>query len=98
MAWRRPVLALMSVLFLVASACGGGGDDDKPNAIDQRLESLAGAGVYIGGVAFTNTLVAIHYDGQGKPSPAMRMYVVDGSPGGAAVSYTHLTLPTICSV
>jgi len=86
MAWRRPVLALGAVFFLVASACGGGGDNDEatPNAIDQRLESLAGAGVYIGGVAYTNTLVAIHYDGHGKPSPGMRMYVVDGSPGGTA--------------
>jgi hypothetical protein len=80
---RRPLPALAAVLLLVATACGGG-DDDEPNAIDQRLEDLASAGVYIGGVAFTNTLVAIHYDGQGKPSPSMRMYVVDGSPGGAA--------------
>ncbi len=80
---RRPIPALAAVLVLVATACGGG-DDDTPNAIDQRLEDLASAGVYIGGVAFTNTLVAIHYDGQGKPSPGMRMFVVDGSPGGAA--------------
>ncbi len=73
MAWRRPVPALATVFLLIASGCSGGGDDDTPNAIDQRLERLASAGVYIGGVAFTNTLVAIHYDGQGKPSPGMRM-------------------------
>lgn len=84
MTLRRPLLALVTVLFLVASGCSSGGDDDPPNAIDQRLESLAGAGVYIGGVAFTNTLVAIHYEGQGQPSPMMRMFVVDGSPAGAA--------------
>lgn len=41
-------------------------------------------GVYIGGVAYTNTLVAIHYEGQDGPSPMMRVYVADGSPGGAA--------------
>jgi hypothetical protein len=81
---RRPVPVLATVVFLVATACGGGGKDDKPSALDERLQSLASAGVYIGGVAFTNTLVAIHYDGQGKPSPGMRMYVVDGTPGGAA--------------
>jgi hypothetical protein len=80
----RPASVMAAVLFLVATACGGGGNDDKPSALDQRLQSLASAGVYIGGVAFTNTLVAIHYDGQGKPSPGMRMYVVDGTPGGAA--------------
>lgn len=85
MAKCRRVLALISAVFLVATACSSGGDDDPPpNAIDQRLESLASAGVYIGGVAFTNTLVAIHYEGQGQPSPAMRVYVVDGSPGGTA--------------
>ena len=86
MAQRRRFLAVVAVLSLVvATACSGGGDDDpSPSAIDQRLEDLASAGVYIGGVAFTNTLVAIHYEGQGQPSPMMRMYVADGAPGGAA--------------
>lgn len=85
MALRRRVLALAAVLFLVGTACSRGGDDDpQPNAIDQRLEELASAGVYIGGVAFTNTLVAIHYEGHGQPSPLMRMFVADGTPGGTA--------------
>lgn len=87
MAGRRRFLAVLAVLVLAATACSGGGDDNKAQpstSIEQRLEDLASAGVYIGGVAFTNTLVAIHYDGQGKPSPGMRMYVVDGSPGGTA--------------
>ena len=87
MTQRRRLLALLAVLFLVATACSSGADDDgaaQQTTIDQRLEDLASAGVYIGGVAFTNTLVAIHYDGQGKPSPGMRMYVVDGTPGGTA--------------
>lgn len=35
-------------------------------------------------MAYTNTLVAIHYEGHGQPSPMMRMYIVDGSPGGTA--------------
>src|SRR5687767_8140720 len=86
MAQRRRFLALVAVLSLVvATACSGGGDDDPaPSAIDQRLEDLASAGAYIGGVAFTNTLVAIHYEGQGQPSPMMRVFVADGAPGGAA--------------
>ena len=86
MALRRRVLALSVVLFLVGTACssGGDGDDASPSAIDERLESLASSGVYIGGVAFTNTLVAIHYEGQGRPSPGMRVFVSDGTPGGAA--------------
>jgi hypothetical protein len=87
MSQRRRVLALLAALSLVvATACSSGGDDGAPapNAIEQRLEDLASAGVYIGGVAYTNTLVAIHYDGQGQPSPMMQMYVVDGTPGGAA--------------
>ncbi len=85
MALRRRVLVLATALFLVGSACSSGGDDNATStSIDQRLEELASAGVYIGGVAYTNMLVAIHYDGQGKPSPTMRMYVVDGAPGGTA--------------
>lgn len=88
MTQRRRFSALLAVLFLVATACSGGGDDEKtaqPNtSIEQRLEDLASAGVYIGGVAYTNTLVAVHYEGQGQPSPGMRMYVVDGTPGGTA--------------
>ena len=84
MALRRRVLAFAVVLVLLGSACSDGSDDEKPNAIDQRLESLAGAGVFIGGVAMTNTLVAVHFEGQDRPSPTMRMYVADGAPGGAA--------------
>ena len=87
MARRRRLGALLAVLSLVATACSSGGDDDgaQPStSIEQRLEDLASAGVYIGGVAFTNTLVAIHYEGQGQPSPMMRVYVVDGTPGGTA--------------
>ena len=84
---RRRLFAPLAVLFLVATACSRGGDEDgaQPStSIEQRLEDLASAGVYIGGVAYTNTLVAIHYEGQGQPSPIMRMYVVDGAPGGTA--------------
>ncbi len=87
MAQRRRLFSLVSVLFLVVAGCSSGGDDEgaQPStSIEQRLAELASAGVYIGGVAYTNTLVAIHYEGQGQPSPMMRMYVVDGTPGGTA--------------
>jgi len=83
MTLRRRFSVLVAVLALLGSACSDG-DGEKPDAMDQRLESLAGAGVFIGGVAMTNTLVAIHYEGQDKPSPMMRIYVADGVPGGAA--------------
>lgn len=83
MTLRRRFFALAVVLVLAGPACSGG-DDERSGGIDQRLESLAGAGVFIGGVAMTNTLVAVHYEGQDKPSPMMRMYVADGAPGGAA--------------
>ena len=66
---RRPVLALAVVLVLLGSACSSGGGDGKPNAVDQRLESLAGAGVFIGGVAMTNTLVAITSRARTSPRP-----------------------------
>ena len=88
MTHRRRAFALLAVLFLVATGCSSGGDDDAggtpTTAIERRLEELSSAGVYIGGVAYTNTLVAVHYEGQGQPSPMMRLYVVDGAPGGAA--------------
>ena len=83
----RRFFALLAAVFLVATGCSDGDDESSSpssTAIEQRLEDLASAGVYIGGVAYTNTLVAIHYEGQGQPSPMMRMYVVDGTPGGAA--------------
>lgn len=87
MALRRRVLALVTVLFLMGTACSAGDDEDAAppsTAMDQRLEELASAGVYIGGVAYTNTLVAIHFEGHGQPSPMMRMFVADGVPGGNA--------------
>lgn len=83
MTLRRPVLVLVAVLSVLAPACSGD-EEPKPDAIGDRLESLAGAGVFIGGVAMTNTLVGIHFEGQDKPSPGMRIFVSDGAPGGAA--------------
>jgi len=84
MALRRRGFVLATVLFLIGAGCSSGDGKKAPSALDQRLDTLASAGVYIGGVAFTNALVAIHYEGQGKPSPSMRMYVVEGIPGGTA--------------
>ena len=80
---RRPVLALALVAVLALPGCSR--DDDPPgNAMDERLESLAGAGVFIGGVAMTNSLVGIHFEGHDRPSPGMRVFVSDGAPGGVA--------------
>ena len=82
---RSPVLVVALVAVLVLSGCSGG-DDEEPQgtAMQDRLEGLAGAGVFIGGVAMTNSLVGIHFDGQDKPSPGMRVFVSDGAPGGVA--------------
>ena len=82
MALRRPAVALAALVLVLGSACSNGAT--KKDALDARLERLAGAGVYIGGVAMTNNLVAIHFEGQGKPSPTMRIFVADGVPGGNA--------------
>ena len=80
---RRPVVAMTLAAALALPGCSS---DEKPAAttIGDRLESLAGAGVFIGGVAMTNTLVGIHFEGQDKPSPGMRVFVSDGAPGGTA--------------
>ena len=80
----RRLIVVAVVALVVGTSCSSGGDDKGGDALNERLESLASAGVYIGGVAFTNTLVAIHYEGQGQPSPMMRMFVTDGVPGGTA--------------
>src|SRR5256885_16192060 len=77
------LLTMLAAGALVLPACSND-DGEKKDAIDTRLDSLAGAGVYVGGVAYTNTLVAIHFTGAGKPSPGMRMFVSDGAPGGNA--------------
>ena len=80
---RCPVLAVVLVAVLALPGCSR--DDDPPgNAMDERLESLAGAGVFIGGVAMTNSLVGIHFEGHDRPSPGMRIFVSDGVPGGVA--------------
>ena len=82
---RRASVVLIVLLALVGSACSGGDDDDAKDAIDQRLDQLAGAGVYVGGVAFTNTLVAVHFERDGDNRVTMmRMFVTDGVPGGNA--------------
>jgi hypothetical protein len=53
--------------------------------MDRRLDQLAGAGVFVGGVAYTNTLVAVHYERvQDDRVSMMRMFVTDGVPGGNA--------------
>ena len=74
-----PVLAAV----LATTACSDGGDPGQ-ETMDDRLRNLAGAGVYVGGVAFTNTLVGIHFERQGDAPPFLRMFVADGLPGGNA--------------
>jgi hypothetical protein len=79
---RRALVGLVLVTLVAAAACGG--DDDEPDAMDNRLQSLANAGVFVGGVAFTNTLVAIHFEKSGEELSSLRIFVADGVPGGNA--------------
>jgi hypothetical protein len=79
--WRAAA-AVGLVAALLASACTGGGDDQ--DAMDNRLEALADAGVFVGGVAFTNTLVAVHFEKEGGEVSNLRIFVADGLPAGNA--------------
>ena len=83
----RLIIPLVLVLTLLPG-CGSSDDDDAASptssALQDRLEELSGAGVFVGGVAFTGNLVAIHFDGTDKDAPAMRVLVTDGLPNGNA--------------
>lgn len=58
----------------------------KPSstAIQDRLAQLSGAGVFVGGVAMTGNLVAVHLDRSNPDAPGMRVFVTDGLPAGNA--------------
>src|SRR5918997_7174321 len=82
------IVSLLLVLALLPG-CGGSDDDDEAatptsSALQDRLEELSGAGVFVGGVAFTGNLVAIHFDRTDKDAPGMRVFVTDGLPDGNA--------------
>jgi hypothetical protein len=82
----RLVVPLVVVLAL-ATSCGSGGDDDSASpssSIQGRLEELAGGGVFVGGVAMTGNLVAIHFDRSKPDAIGMRIFVSDGTPNGNA--------------
>ena len=84
----RSIVALALVAILLP-ACGGSDDDDDEaqptsTALQDRLAELSNAGVFVGGVAFTGTLVAIHFDRTDMNNPGMRILATDGLPGGTA--------------
>jgi hypothetical protein len=76
---------LLATLFL--SSCGS---DDKSSSgqtsstLADRLAELSNAGVFVGGVAMTGNLVAIHFDRADKDHVGMRVFVTDGLPDGNA--------------
>ena len=90
MTWLRRCLTASVVL--AATFLPGCADDDSSDdgaapsstAIDDRLAELSGAGVFVGGVAFTGNLVAIHFDRTDRDAPGMRVFVTDGLPDGNA--------------
>jgi hypothetical protein len=85
----RSIVPLVLVLTLLAG-CGDSDDDDgrtappTSSALHDRLEELSGGGVFVGGVAFTGNLVAIHFDRTDRDAPGMRILVADGLPEGNA--------------
>lgn len=84
---RRPVLAVASALLLLlgcSSADDEGAGQQPTSSIEDRLAQLSGAGVFVGGVAFTGNLVAIHFDRTDPAAIGMRMFLTDGLPNGNA--------------
>ncbi len=84
---RRLLLLPLVVMLVLLPACGD--DDDEAagptsTALDDRLAELSGAGVFVGGVAFTGNLVSIHFDDADDRTAGMKIYVTDGLPGGNA--------------
>lgn len=84
----RVVVAAAVVLGALTSCSS---DDAKEpaaqpstSAIDDRLRELSGAGVFVGGVAMTGSLVAVHFDRTDPKAVGMRMFVTDGLPDGSA--------------
>ena len=93
---RRSVVIGLLAALAALTACSSDRDDDEPtalppttvtqptSAIDERLAQLSGAGVFVGGVAFTGNLVAIHFDRSDPKAMGMRMFLTDGLPDGNA--------------
>lgn len=85
----RLVLPLLLVVALLPG-CSSSDDDDEASdepttsALEDRLAELSGAGVFVGGVAFTGNLVAVHFDRSDEKAPGMKMFVTDGLPDGNA--------------
>jgi hypothetical protein len=90
MTWLRRCRAASVVLAITGlPACSDSGPSDEDaapssTAIDDRLAELSGAGIFVGGVAFTGNLVAIHFDRTDEDAPGMRVFVADGLPDGNA--------------
>lgn len=85
---RTSRLPSLLLVVLLLAACNGSDQEpsipEQSSAIEERLEELSGAGVFVGGVAMTNTFVAIHFDRKNPGSPGMRVLVTDGLPDGTA--------------
>ena len=85
---RRCLITVLVGLLAVVPACGDSDDSGEEaeattSTLEERLEELSGAGVFVGGVAFTTNLVAIHFDRK-EDATGMRVLVTDGLPDGNA--------------
>jgi len=76
------------VVALLLAACGGStkkaASPQPSSTIKDRLAQLAGAGVFVGGVAMTGNLVATHLDRTDPNAIGMRIFTTDGLPNGNA--------------
>ena len=78
------------------------GDDPTVIALEERAADLLGkdAGLFVASGTMGNLVSMMAHLSRGQEVIAGREHhlVIDEAAGHAAVSYTHLTLPTICSV
>jgi hypothetical protein len=87
---RRCLIAALVGVLATLPGCGDSDSDSDEEAggttstLEDRLDELSGAGVFVGGVAFTTNLVAIHFDRKDEDAPGMRVFVTDGLPDGNA--------------
>ena len=93
----RIVVVTGALALVLLPGCGSDDDEEvtttpaaavaptaESMALEDRLAELSGAGVFVGGVALTGNLVAIHYDHTDPDASGMTIFVTDGLPDGNA--------------
>ena len=100
---RNPLIALLAVTMLVLPSCGSDDESQSLTVYSGRSEKLVGpifddfeaaTGINLEVRYGSSNDLALALSAEGDKTPAD--VFLSRSPG--PVSYTHLTLPTICSV